>query len=213
MILYHFAASPFSRRVRLALSHKDLVAELRDPRANPEHVASLQALNPLHTAPVLVDGERVITDSIAILHYLDRKVPTPPLWPAGLAGADAIELATLANGAINILADLGMRYHALGDHPSFPSARAQLVGRTQRALEALGAHVERLSPGQPLVGDAWSAADITLYTAVAWLEALPTRAATVPTAKQILGLGWTLPGALSTWAEPLRSRADILALG
>ncbi len=213
MILYHFATSPFSRRVRLALAHKNLAVELRDPRVTPEHMPTLFSLNPMHTAPVLVDGERVLTDSMAILHYLDRKLPTPPLWPAGLVGADAIAVAALADGAVDLLADLGTRYHAVSDHPNFPKVRGELLGRAQRALDALAARVSQLAPGQPVVGDAWSAADIVLYTTVAWLEGLPARAATAPIPKQIVELGWTLPEALRTWAEPLRARPDVAALG
>src|SRR6185295_14845026 len=81
MILYHFPTSPFARRVRLALSMKGLSAELRDARTNPEHAGELRRLNPAHTVPVLVDDDHVVTDSMAICHYLDRKFPDPPLWP------------------------------------------------------------------------------------------------------------------------------------
>jgi glutathione S-transferase len=35
--------------------------------------------------PVLVDGERVIVDSTAIIRYLERLEPEPPLWPADRA--------------------------------------------------------------------------------------------------------------------------------
>ena len=85
MILYHFPTSPFARRVRLALAHKKLSAELRDARAVPEHRAEVNRLNPLHTVPVLVDEGTVVVDSTAICHYLERKFPDPPLWPAGTA--------------------------------------------------------------------------------------------------------------------------------
>src|SRR4051812_40605674 len=113
MILYHFTTSPYARRVRLALAHKGLSAELRDARANPAYLLEVQRLNPFHTVPVLVDGDRVVVAPPAICHYWDRKQPTPPLWPAGLAGAEAFEWAALSDSVINVLADLGMRYAAL----------------------------------------------------------------------------------------------------
>ncbi len=32
--------------------------------------------------PVIVDGERVIADSTAIIEYLEQTYPDPPLYPA-----------------------------------------------------------------------------------------------------------------------------------
>lgn len=214
MILYHFTTSPFARRVRLALALKGLTAELRDARADPTHLAEVRRLNPLHTVPVLIDGERVLSDSSAICHYLDRKFPTPPLWPAGLAGAEAFEFTALADGAINILIDLGLRCAKLHSDPHFPAVREELVARAQRALQKLAERVagKGLSSG-PLCGGQWSAADIALYTMVAWLETMPSRAATFAPARTMLALGWTLPAELSAWADQHRGRADIAELG
>ncbi|HYQ14623.1 MAG TPA: glutathione S-transferase family protein [Polyangiaceae bacterium] len=212
MILYHFPTSPFARRVRLALALKRVSAELRDARAVPEHRAEVNRLNPLHTVPVLVDRERVVVDSTAICHYLERKYPDPPLWPAGAAGADAFEIMALADAVHNILSDCGMRYHALSNDPHFAEVKANVVGRAQRALEALASRVTARKPGQALCGGEWSAADIAVYCLVTWLEGLPGRAAQFPPAGQVVALGWSLPAALSSWAEPHRSRPDVQAL-
>jgi hypothetical protein len=56
-VLYHFARSPFSRRVRLALAHKGLTAELREARANPAFLEEARALSPLRTMPVLLEED------------------------------------------------------------------------------------------------------------------------------------------------------------
>ncbi len=212
MILYHFTTSPFARRVRLALASKGLTAELRDARGNAEHRAELQRLNPLHTVPVLVDGERVVVDSAAIGHYLDRKVPDPPLFPAGLAGAEAFELVAMCDSIITINVDLGMRYWALHDHAAFPAVRDEYIGRVQRSLDGLSRRVAAVAPGAFLFESRFTAADIAVYTTVAWLEGLPARVATFPPAKQMLSLGWSVPPGLSAWARPLRDRADVRAL-
>jgi len=213
MILYHFGTSPFARRVRLVLAHKGCSVELRDPRANPELQPELQRLSPMHTVPVLVDEQRVIVDSAAIVQYLERKHPDPPIFPQGVAGTFAFELAALADGAIAILLDLGGRYHALHDHPRFPKVRELIGGRAQRALDTMADRVLARGNGVPLCGDTWSWADIVVYTTVAWLEGLTIRAATQPVPKQIVSLGWQLPAALSEWADQHRSRSDVLALG
>jgi glutathione S-transferase len=213
VILYHFATSPFARRVRLVLALKGLGVELRDARAVPEHRAEVNRLNPMHTVPVLVDGARVVYDSSAICQYLDRKQPEPPLWPAGMAGADAFQLVALVDAANNILSDCGMRYHALHADPSFAQVRETMVGRAQRALDALATAVAERGLGKPLCGEAWGGADIAVYCLVTWLEGLPARAAHFPPAGQVVSLGWSLPAALSTWAAQHRSRSDVAALG
>jgi len=212
MILYHFPTSPFARRVRLALALKGLSAELRDARAEAGHREAVERLNPQHTVPVLIDGERVFTDSNAICQYLERKVPTPKLVPPGIEGAEAFELSALCDGVISGLSNLGMRYFGLHKDAHFPEVKARLGGRVQRALDALGARVEGVAPG-PLCGAEWSLADIAIYTTTAWLEALPARGATFPPAAQVVSLGWVLPSALSRWADQHRQRADVLALG
>lgn len=204
MILYHFATSPFARRVRLALAYKGMTAELRDCRTDSAYMTEMYALNPLHTVPVLKDGERVISDSMAICHYLETKAPTPPLWPPDAATAEASELIILADSAANILIDLGMRYYSLQEHPNFAAVRGQMIGRAQR-VAARGA-------GVALCGATWSIADIAIYTIVTWLEGLPVRAVTQPLPKRIVELGWTLPTALSTWAAQHKNRPDVLTL-
>jgi glutathione S-transferase len=211
MILYHFTTSPFARRVRLALAHKGLQAELRDARAEPRCLAELRGLNPLHTVPTLVDEGRVIFDSAAICHYLERKVPEPPLWPPGMGGAEAFQLTALADAAITMVVDLGMRYAPLNEHPRFASVREHLLGRAQRSLDLLADRVRGAPPG-PLCGGVWSMADMAFFTLVVWFETMPARVAVFPPAQDMLQLGWTLPAALSAWADAHRNRTDVTSL-
>jgi glutathione S-transferase len=74
-ILYHYNASTFSRRARLALAHKEIDVLLRDPRADATFVGEAERLTPIRTLPVLVDEGRVIADSGAIAMYLDLAYP------------------------------------------------------------------------------------------------------------------------------------------
>lgn len=212
MILYHYATSPFARRVRLVLAHKGLRAELRDARARPEIMDELKRLSPMHTVPLLIDGERDIPDSSAIVQYLERKCPEPAVFPAGLPGALAFELAALADSVIGVLVDLGARYYPLHDSPHLPAVREVMLGRAQRTLQRLAEHVLARGNGTPLCGGGWSWADIVVFTTVTWLEGLHVRAATQAVPRQIANLGWTLPAALSEWADQHRTRPDVLAL-
>jgi glutathione S-transferase len=213
MILYHFPTSPYARRVRLALAMKGQQVELRDARAHPESMQDVRRLNPMHTVPVLVDGGHVVSDSTAICHYLDRKQPAPPLWPAGLAGARAFALTALCDGVIDTLANLGMRCAPLHDHPSFLLVKEQLVGRAQRALEQLASEVVTHGQGDAtLCGGGWSGADIAVFSLVQWLERLPGRAQSYAPVRPLLALGWSLPAALAGWAALHARRPDVLAL-
>jgi len=208
-VLYHFPTSPFSRRTRLALSHKGLPVELRDARATPSFLDEARTYSPLRTVPVLVDENGVaLADSTVIAHYLDAAYPsTRPLWPLGRDAHWMYETAALVDFALNTLVDLGSRYFELRDSPSWGKVTLEMVGRAQRALDALGEIAERLEGGT-VVASGWSAADMWLLTATLWLEGLPERRGANPNVAQILSLGWTLPPAMSQWADPYRVMAD-----
>lgn len=213
--LYHFQHSPFSRRVRLALAHKGLEHELREGRANPEHGELARKLWPLRTVPVLVEDDgRVVGDSTAITRYLDATYAAEgPLWPADPETLrTALGVTALVDGALDVLVDLGTRFHALRDHAAWGGVKDDLVGRAQSALDALASRVTSLGQ-RPLSAEGWSASEIWLVTAVIWLDGLPARAPQNQNAAQILSLGWTLPAALLRWCEPFRARADVRALG
>ncbi|HZS41490.1 MAG TPA: glutathione S-transferase family protein [Polyangia bacterium] len=213
-ILYHFQNSPYSRRVRLALAHKGLDAELRDGREHPPFLDEARRLSPLKTLPVLVEEDgRVIGDSSAITHYLDRYYPeAPALWPSARADAHrTFEAVALADAALEAIVYTGNRFFPLHEHAAWPAIKDDMVGRVQRALDALGDRASSL--GRPTVAaSGWSAADIWIYCVVDWLERLPVRAETVPLARQLVSIGWRLPPSLSRWADQHRARPEIHAL-
>jgi glutathione S-transferase len=212
LTLYHFTYSPFSRRTRLALAHKGLECELREAREDRwrEKAASLV---PQRTIPVLVAGDVALGDSTAITRWLDAKYTNAPrIWPEGDDALVSVQVAALVDTALNSIVDVGTRYYALHSHPAFPGVKAEMLGRAQRALDALGAQAEaRL--GTTLAPGGWSAADIWLYTAAMWLMGLPGRVQSSPNAAQIVGLGgWTLPEAVREWVGAHHDRSDIEAL-
>jgi glutathione S-transferase len=214
-ILFHIPTSPFARRTRLALAHKGLSVELRDVRAHPELFEESRRLSPLKTIPVLVEEDgRVLGDSTAISHYLDRAYPSaPPLWPSAAEDALSVfEVASLVDVALSGIADLGARYYALHASEAWSAVKAEAMDRVQRALDALGQRVSALS--RPTVArSGWSAADMWLVTAEHWLATLPQRAPTYATAAQVVSLGWRLPPELSRWADQHRDRPEVRALG
>ncbi|PTL82306.1 glutathione S-transferase family protein [Vitiosangium sp. GDMCC 1.1324] len=213
-ILFHIQASPFARRTRLALAHKGLTVELRDVRTHPEYFEESRRLSPLKTIPVLVEEDgRVLGDSTAISHYLDRAYPSAPrLWPSESDDAHAVfEVTSLVDVALERILDLGLRYHALHTSDAWSAVKAETMERAQRALDALGQRVSALS--RPTIArSGWSAADMWLFAAEQWLATVPQRAARFPVAAQVVSLGWRLPPELSRWADQHRDRPDVRAL-
>ncbi|HVM97745.1 MAG TPA: glutathione S-transferase family protein, partial [Candidatus Acidoferrales bacterium] len=75
---------PFSivpRRVRIALQEKQVPYEevLVDVLAGEQRGAEFRRLNPFGQIPVLEDGDLIISESVAILEYLEERFPAPRL--------------------------------------------------------------------------------------------------------------------------------------
>jgi maleylpyruvate isomerase len=84
MKLYNFFRSGTSHRLRIALNLKGLGYEhvTVDLRKNEHLGAAFKALNPQGLVPALEDGDRVLTQSVAIIEWLEERYPTPALLPA-----------------------------------------------------------------------------------------------------------------------------------
>src|SRR5262245_5801838 len=85
MKLYTFFRSSASYRVRIALNLKGITYEqvpIHLRRGGGEQFsAAYRAINPQALVPVLEDNGRILTQSLAIIEYLDEKYPNPPLLP------------------------------------------------------------------------------------------------------------------------------------
>lgn len=89
--LYHNPISANSRRVWIALLEKEIPFELVSLNLDGDQFqAEFLAINPFHHIPVLMDDGFSLTESLAILDYLEAKYPTPALLPI-----DAKDLATV----------------------------------------------------------------------------------------------------------------------
>ena len=98
MQLYTYYPSSAAFRVRIALHLKGLAYEPRFVHlASDEHLApAYTAVNPQGLVPALVDDGQLLTQSLAIIEYLEEKHPAPPLLPRELhARARARSLALL----------------------------------------------------------------------------------------------------------------------
>jgi maleylpyruvate isomerase len=84
MILYGYALSSASYRVRIALALKSLHVStvLLDLRAGEQRLEEFLQINCQGLVPALaLDEGAVLTQSVAIIEYLDEIYPHPPLLP------------------------------------------------------------------------------------------------------------------------------------
>lgn len=85
MKLYTFFRSSASYRVRIALNLKGLTYEqapIHLRRGGGEQLsAAYKAINPQALVPTLEDNGKVLTQSLAIIEYLEETHPNPPLLP------------------------------------------------------------------------------------------------------------------------------------
>ena len=89
-VLYGYFRSSAAFRARIALNLKGIKPELhfihllRD--GGEQHTAEYKAVNPLELIPTLKHDGHTITQSLAIIEYLDEIVPEPPLLPRDAYG-------------------------------------------------------------------------------------------------------------------------------
>ena len=188
LALYGYWRSTAAYRVRIALELKGLgwdnrpVHLVRD--GGEQHSAAYRALHPQGVVPALLDGERVFTQSLAIVEYLDEIYPEPPLLPVDPRGRARVRAL-----AQTIACDI----HPLGNlrvlqqlEAQFGATEAQRADWTRHwmslgfaAIEALLA--DNVATGAFCHGDTPGLADICLvpqiYNALRWklpLDAYPT---------------------------------------
>ena len=86
MKLYTFFRSSASYRVRIALNLKKISYEqapIHLRRGGGEQLTpAYTAINPQALVPTLEDGGKFLTQSLAIIEYLEEKYPQPPLLPS-----------------------------------------------------------------------------------------------------------------------------------
>jgi len=81
--LYGYFRSSAAYRVRIALGLKGLAYEYLAVhlRKGEQSGESYRSLNPAQLVPALVDDRGTLTQSLAIIEYLDERHPHPPLLP------------------------------------------------------------------------------------------------------------------------------------
>ncbi len=205
MKIYNYFRSGTSHRLRIVLNLKgldwDYVAV--DLRAEAHFDAAFKALNPQGFVPTLIDGDLVLTQSPAIIEWLEERYPQPPLLPAGMDDRARVRaLAAIVGCDIHPLNNrrvLEYLRHTLGcDEAAVLTWCATWINAGFAALEAmLATDPDRGNfcfGGQPGVADAYLVAqvesarrfkvDLSAYPAVCAVDracaALPAFAKAAP---------------------------------
>lgn len=170
MVLHGYYRSSASYRVRIALNLKGVAYRQASHhlRRGEQRSASYLAINPQGLVPALVldDGE-VLTQSLAIIDWLDRNYPVPPLLPEdGLQrariGAFAQVLACDTHPLQNLRVLERLRQHGLSEGEVTAWA-AQVNADGLAVCEALIAGLS----GNFCFGDEVSLADVCLVPQLA----------------------------------------------
>ena len=164
MKLFGAPVSPFVRKVLAYAAEKGIdlpltPVGLADP--NPEFIAA----SPFKKMPAFSDGDFTISDSTAIITYLEAKFPEPVMIPADPEGRARVvwfdEFAdTILAGAV------GPIFFNRIISPKFLGTEGDLVAADKAEKEAVPpvfAYLESVIPASGyLVGDAYSHADIAV---------------------------------------------------
>ncbi len=174
MIVYGASLSPFVRKVLAYGAEKGLELENKPVGIGSDDPGFLAA-SPFRKMPGFSDGDFAISDSSAIIHYLEAKYPEPALIPAGPeARARTIWFDEFAD---TILCACGAKmFFNRIVAPRFLGREGDLEAADKAEKEELPPildYLERTIPqGGWLVGDGITLADIAVATAFANLRHL-----------------------------------------
>ena len=196
--LYADWRSAASFRVRVALAMKGLQAEERriDLGAGEQHGPAYRALSPLGGIPTLVPaGHAPITQSMAILEFLDEAHPAPALLPADRHGRARVRsLAGMIAADTHPLITPRIRQHMAQTTPVDDAAwrlwQTHWFGTGLRAVEQRLA--SEADTGAFCHGDAVTMADICLASVIAVMGVLRIQIDGLPTIDRIVARCHTL---------------------
>ena len=190
MELYNYFRSSASYRVRIALALKGLDYDYRAVHIakNEQFHESYAAVSASRLVPLLRDGEHVLTQSLAIIEYLDETRPLPPLLPATAAERARVRAIALAIACeihpLNNLRVLGYLNKTLG------IAEEQRNAWYRHWVETGLATVEAMLAGDPRTGtcchgDTPTLADVCLVPQIFNAQRFKCRLDHVPTVMRV----------------------------
>ncbi|WP_315763685.1 glutathione S-transferase family protein [Sphingomonas sp. Y38-1Y] len=165
--LYGHPFAAFAWKALIALHERGVPFEFRQVD-QPEHGARIAELSPTGQFPVIVDGDRTVVGSNAVIDYLDGIGDMPPLIPADrLAAIEARELADLFDDYIAVPMQRIVADALLPDAERSPSEVARQRERLRRAY----AWFERRLAGRDwATGERFTIADVAAAPALFYAD-------------------------------------------
>jgi len=204
LTLYWGSGSPFSWRVLLALEHKGLAYESQLLHFDKQEQQSPQMLkmNPRGRLPVLKDGDYVVFESVAILYYLERKYPHPPIFgstpeEAGVIMRVICEFQAYAEPSVAKIVKAIFAGDASRDMDAL-SDDMHVVAREARTIEG------RLSKEQWIVGTHYTALDMVIFPWLQLLRRALDRSSAAELRARFLPMDRNYP-ALARWIERIEA--------
>jgi maleylacetoacetate isomerase len=171
MKLYSFFNSSTSFRVRIALALKGLPYEYAgvNLRSGEQGKDAHRALSPAGIVPVLVDGDVTLTQSLAIIDYLDQRHPTPRLVPEDpVLRARVLEIAQTIACEIHPINNIRVLKYLTGTLGASEEGKSAWYKHwVDEGLAAVESLLSRLPARAYCVGDAPTLADCCLVPQVA----------------------------------------------
>jgi maleylacetoacetate isomerase/maleylpyruvate isomerase len=197
MELFNYFRSSASWRVRIALALKGLHYDYRSVHLvhNEQFNESYAAVSASRLVPLLRDGEHVLTQSLAIVEYLDETHAEPPLLPKDAAGrarvrALAYDIACEIHPLNNLRV---LRYLTRDLKVSEDDKNRWYRHWVETGLEAVERQLADTRTGRFCHGDAPTLADLTLVPQIFNARRLECRLDHVPTVMRIHEACMALP--------------------
>jgi maleylacetoacetate isomerase len=178
LVLYTYWRSSAAYRVRIALNLKGLPYEARPVHLlneGGEHLKpAYREISPQAQLPTLLDGDRTIRQSMAILEYLDETRPEVPLMPSdALSRARVRELMQAVGTDIHPLGNLRVLRAIEAEFGADQAVKAAWSRRwIKRGFDGIEDLLAQGSTGRFSFGDTPTLADCCLvpqfYNAVRW---------------------------------------------
>ena len=169
LMLHNYFRSSSAYRVRIALALKGLPFDYVSVHLNRDGGEQFQPAfsgrNPQQLVPVLSDGDFDVSQSLAIIEYLDELHPATPLMPATAQGRARVRQLSLAMACdIHPLNNLRVLKYLTGPLGVDEAAKAAWISHWHGVgLAGLEAQLEReLLRGRCCVGDTPTMADCCL---------------------------------------------------